>query len=138
MALIEFYVPLRHAHLAAVSISLVLFAARGSGVLAGHQWPMHRGVRWTSIVIDTVLLVCGVALWAALGLNPVRDSWLGIKLALLLLYIGLGSFALKRAKSHRAKAAFFAAATLCAATMLSVAWTRHPAGLWRGLQTPFT
>ena len=137
MALIEFYVPLRHTHLAAVALSLVLFAARGSGVLAGHQWPMRQGVRWASVVIDTALLACGVALWAALGLNPLRDSWLGFKLVLLLLYIGLGSFALKRARSLRAKAVFFAAAALCAASMLSVAWTRHPAGFWRGLQTPF-
>ena len=36
-----------------------------------------------------------------LGLNPLHDTWLGAKLLLLLAYIVLGSFALKRARRCR-------------------------------------
>lgn len=131
MALIEFYVPVRHAHLATVALSVALFSARGAAVLAGQRWPMHRSARIASVLIDTVLLGCGVALWTMLGLNPVRDTWLGAKLLLLLAYIVLGSLALKRATTRRAKAGFYAAAVLCVAFMVTIAWAHHPAGAWR-------
>jgi uncharacterized membrane protein SirB2 len=131
MALIEFYVPVRQAHLTAVVLSIVLFSARGAAVLAGQAWPMARPARLASVWIDTVLLGCGVALWMMLGLNPVRDAWLGAKLGLLLAYIVLGSFALKRARTWRAKAGFYVAALACVAFLVSVAWAHHPAGAWR-------
>lgn len=131
MALIEFYVPLRHAHQTAVTASLLLFTLRGAAVLAGQAWPMRRGVRGVSVAIDTVLLGCGVALWIALGLNPMRETWLGAKLLLLLAYIVLGSYALKRAPTPQARAGFYVAALACAAFMVSVAIAHHPAGAWR-------
>lgn len=136
MALIESYVPLRHAHITAVSLSVALFAARGAAVLAGQAWPMRRGPRAASVAIDIVLLGCGVALWIALGLNPLRDPWLGAKLVLLLVYIVLGSFALKRAPTRRAKAVFYLLALGCVAFMVSIALAHHPAGAWRLLVPP--
>ena len=44
--------------------------------------PLYRA----SVLIDTALLGCGVALWVMLGLNPARDVWLGAKLGLLLAF----------------------------------------------------
>ena len=136
MALIDVYGPLRHLHLAAVGLSLLLFAARGAAVLAGQAWPMAALARRASVCIDTVLLAAGVALWLALGLNPLRDAWLGAKLALLLAYIVLGSFALKRAPTRRARAACYLAALDCVGWLVSVALAHHPAGAWRLLFTP--
>lgn len=134
MTLIEFYGPVRQAHLTAVVLSVLLFTARGAAVLAGQAWPMAAPVRRASVLIDTVLLGCGVTLWAMLGLNPARDAWLGAKLGLLLAYIVLGSFALKRAPTWRAKAAFYVAALACVAFLVSVALAHHPAGAWRLLE----
>jgi uncharacterized membrane protein SirB2 len=133
MALIEHYGAFRQAHLAAVGLSLTLFAARGAAVLAGQSWPMRAIVRRTSVAIDTVLLGCGIALWKMLGLNPWRDPWLGVKIALLLVYIVLGSYALKRARTWRAKAACYGAALLCVGLMVGIARAHHPAGAWRWL-----
>ncbi len=133
MALVDWIIPLRHAHITAVGLSLALFAARGAGVLAGQAWPMQPLARKASVWIDVLLLGFGVTLWAVLGLNPLREGWLGTKLLLLLVYIGLGSYALKRAATRRAKACFYVAALLCVAFMVSVALTRHPAGAWRWL-----
>jgi uncharacterized membrane protein SirB2 len=123
--------PIRQAHLALVVFSGLLFALRGMGVLAGARWPLHKALRVGSVVIDTLLLSAGVMLWALLQLNPLREHWLGVKLVLLVLYIVLGSWALKRAGSTAARAAFFIAALTVFATMLSIGWTRHPLGLWR-------
>ncbi len=122
---------IRQAHLALVVLSGTLFALRGAGVLAGARWPLHKALRVGSVVIDTLLLPAGVSLWALLQLNPLREHWLGAKLVLLVLYIVLGSWALKRAGSTAARAAFFVAALTVLATMVSIGWTRHPLGMWR-------
>lgn len=123
--------PVRQAHLALVVLSGLLFAVRGAGVLVGARWPLHKALRVGSVVIDTLLLSAGVMLWTLLQLNPLRDHWLGAKLALLVLYIVLGSFALKRAGSTATRTAFFVAALTVFATMLSIGWTRLPWGMWR-------
>ena len=58
--------------------------------------------------------------------NPWHDHWLGAKL--LLVYIGLGSYALKRAPTRATKAAFFVAALSCVAFMASIALRHNPLG----------
>ena len=45
----ESYVLLRHAHLSLVALSLLGFAARAVGVLAGAAWPMRGGLRWLDV-----------------------------------------------------------------------------------------
>ncbi len=127
------YLTAKHAHLVLVGLSGALFAARGLGVLSGAAWPMAAVARRLSVVIDSLLLTAGVTLWIWLGLNPLQHSWLGAKLALLLLYIALGSLALTRARSRRAKAAFLVAALAVFGFMVSVALAHHPAGLFARL-----
>lgn len=122
---------IRQAHLALVALSGTLFALRGLGVLAGARWPLHKALRIGSVGIDTLLLAAGVSLWSTLQLNPMRETWLGAKLVLLLLYIMLGRWALKRAGTTAARAAFFIAALTVYATMVSIGWTRQPLGMWR-------
>ena len=68
--------------------------------------------------------------WALLRFHPWHDSWLGAKLVLLVVYIVLGSFALKRAPTQAAKAAFFLAALACVAFMASIALNHDPLGWW--------
>lgn len=129
------YLTAKHAHIALVALSGTLFAARGLCVLSGAAWPMAGWARRLSVVIDSLLLTAGVTLWVWLGLNPLLQPWLGTKLALLLLYIALGSLALKRARSRRAKAAFLVAALAVFGFMVSVALAHHPAGLFARLLT---
>lgn len=127
------YANLRGLHIALVLISGGLFAVRGVAVLAGRTWPMRPAVRRLSYGIDTLLLCAGVALWFMLGLNPWRDDWLGVKLLCLLVYIVLGSLALKRARTQRGRWIGFLAALGAFGFMLSVARTHHPAGLFTWL-----
>lgn len=123
--------PLRHLHVSLVLCSGALFASRGVAVLAGAAWPMHRTARVGSMVIDTALLAVGATLWTILQLHPLRDAWLGAKLALLIVYIMFGSLALKRARTPGMRAAFLLAALAVYGTMLSIALSRHPLGAWR-------
>ncbi len=122
------YPTLLWTHMLLVGLSLTLFTARGLGALWRQSWIMLRGVRMASVAIDTLLLSAGASLWALMQHNPLHEAWLATKLLLLLVYVMLGSFALKRARSSRMRLAFLLAALLCAAVMIAIARTRDPLG----------
>jgi len=121
---------LRHLHITLVVLSVSVFVARGLGVLAGQAWPMRDLARGLSPVIDSLLLLAGASLWWLLQLNPWHDHWLGAKLVLLVVYIGLGTLALKRAPTRAAKAVCFAAALAVVGVMATIAVAHHPLGLF--------
>jgi uncharacterized membrane protein SirB2 len=124
------YPALLHLHRACVAASIILFMARGLGVAAQQGWPLQARWRYLSVAIDVLLLVAGVSLWVFLGLHPLQQTWLGVKLVLLVVYIVLGSFALKRARTHGQRLAFFVAALAVVFYMVGIALMRHPAGWW--------
>jgi len=124
------YPALLHLHRACVSASIALFVARGLGVSALHAWPMRPFWRILSVAIDVPLLLAGVGLWTLLGYHPLQQTWLGAKLVLLVVYIVLGSFALKRGRTRGSRLAFFIAALAVVLSMVGMALARHPAGWW--------
>jgi uncharacterized membrane protein SirB2 len=130
MTLPDLYPIVRWTHIGLVLTSGTLFAARGLGVLLGAPWAMTPGVRRLSYSVDTALLGAALTLLYILGLNPFAVAWLSTKIALLLLYIVLGTFALKRARTPRMRLVFYIASLLCFAFMLTVARAHHPLGLW--------
>jgi uncharacterized membrane protein SirB2 len=117
-------------HVAAVIASGGLFALRGAGVLAGARWPMFAPLRYLTYTVDTVLLTAALMLATILHQYPFVHAWLTVKVLLLVSYIVLGSFALKRARTRAARAACFAAAVLVYLFIVSVARAHHPAGFW--------
>lgn len=127
---VNWYLTLKALHIGLVLLSGTVFALRGLAVLRGLSWAMARPLRLATYGIDTLLLSAGISLWWLLGLNPARELWLGVKLLLLLVYIVLGSLALKRARSQAARVAAYAAALACFAFMLSVARWHHPLGVF--------
>jgi uncharacterized membrane protein SirB2 len=124
MPLAELYAPLKLAHIGLVTVSGVLFAVRGAAALASLAWPMKTPVRVGSVAIDTLLLAAGATLWFVLSLQPLRDAWLGSKLLLLVLYVVLGTLALKRRNAWA-----YIAAIACFAFMVSIALAHHPLGV---------
>jgi uncharacterized membrane protein SirB2 len=126
--MIEFYVPVKSVHVAAVLASGGLFAVRGLLVLAGRAWAMSAPLRYLSYSIDTVLLTAALMLATLLPGAVFANGWLTVKLVLLVVYVVLGSFALKRGRSLKARWLFFIAALGVYAFMLSVARTHQPLG----------
>lgn len=124
------YPALLHLHRACVAASVALFAARGIGVTALQGWPMRPTWRRLSVAIDVLLLSAGAGLWALLGHHPLQQTWLGLKLVLLVVYIVLGSFALKRARTRGRRLACFIAALATVMAMVGIALARTPAGWW--------
>lgn len=127
------YPTIKVLHVTLVVCSGLLFAARGAGVLAGQTWPMRPAARWAAVAIDTALMTAGTTLWALLSLHPVSQPWLGTKLLLLLVYIVLGSLALKRAPRPGQRGVCFVAALAVYGFMASVAWSHQPLGALRWL-----
>lgn len=132
--MIEFYPQIRLVHIIAVLTSGALFSLRGLGVLAGASWPMTAPLRYLSYSIDTVLLTAALMLLTILPSTVFANHWLTAKLVLLVLYVALGSFALKRGNTSRIRAACFAMAILTYACMFGVARQHSPWGWFTQLE----
>ena len=124
MALADWYLPLKQAHVGLVLLSGSLFALRGLAVLAGARWPNVAIVRRSSVVIDTGLLTAAVLLLVILDLNPLVTPWLRAKLVLLIAYIALGTFALRRARRVPVRWLCYVAAIACFLSMYAIARCR--------------
>lgn len=122
------YPALKSAHMALAGASVGLFTARSLGVQWRAAWPMQAGVRRASVLIDSLLLAAGGALWAVLGLSPANAPWLLAKLVLIVAYIVLGSFALKRARSPWGRRLAFAGALACVLAIVATAITHDVLG----------
>jgi len=124
------YLQMRDIHVAAVIASGFLFGTRGALALA--RWPhvMHPVLRYGSMAIDTVLLAAGITLMFVIGQYPFVDGWLTTKLILLIVYIVLGTLALKRAKTQSSRATCYGLALATFAYIVSVAITHDSRGVF--------
>ena len=64
-------------------------------------------------IVDSILLLSAIALVIMSGQYPFRVDWVTLKIFLLLLYIGLGTFALKRGRTKKIRGIYFVAALIC-------------------------
>ena len=134
MSMMVFYPQIKSVHIAAVVCSGSLFFLRGALVQAGRSaWAMVAPLRYLSYGIDTVLLTAALMLLTILPGAVFANGWLATKLVLLVAYVVLGSFALKRGRTPRARKVFFAAATLTYLVMFGIAHTHHPLGWLSGV-----
>ena len=124
-----FYTALLHAHRTLVGVSVVLFIARAIGVAGQRAWPMTPVIRWSSVLIDCTLMAAGIALWVLMQHNPVHEPWLALKLFLLLVYIALGTYGLKRGRTRAIRMGFSVLALLVITQMFWIARTRDPFGI---------
>lgn len=84
-------------------MSYSLFFLRGIWVLRDSPMMQQRWVKIAPHLIDTVLLTSAITLAVMLGISPLAAPWLAAKIAALLLYIVLGSIAIKRGKTRKIK-----------------------------------
>ncbi|HLT25648.1 MAG TPA: SirB2 family protein [Zeimonas sp.] len=131
-ALLDLYPQIRLLHIGFVTASGTLFAARALATVAGARWSASKAARRASWLIDTGLLAAALLLLYVLQLNPFAVPWLAAKLTLLVVYIGLGTMALRRARSTASRIAWSAAALACFLWMVSIARAHDPLGALRG------
>ena len=126
--MIAYYLQIKWVHVFAVLASGALFATRGGFVLAGARWPMAAPWRYLSYSIDTVLLTAAAMLASILPAAMFANGWLAAKLVLLAVYVVLGSFALKRARTRVGRALSYATALAVFGFILGIARMHHPLG----------
>lgn len=131
--MIEFYPQIKWTHVAAVLASGSLFLVRGIALHAGANWAMAPPLRYLSYTIDTVLLTAALMLVTILHQYPFVHAWLTVKVLLLVIYVVLGSYALKRGSTRSVRVACWLAALLVYTAIISVARAHHPLGSFADL-----
>ena len=121
-----YYLIIKQIHVTCVMLSGLLFLYRGGLMLAGSAQLRQTWLRVLPHVVDTVLLAAGVTLAVVSHQYPGQQLWLTAKLIGLVVYIVLGTIALKRGKTTRTRAIAFVAALAVFAWIIGVAITRTP------------
>jgi uncharacterized membrane protein SirB2 len=120
----NFYAPIKTLHMTAVGLSILFFVVRAYWSVTGSALLQKRVVRIVPHVVDSVLLICGVILAAMIGPN---QPWILTKIVLLVCYIGVGTFAIKRGRTPRTRLAAAIAAVAIFAYIVGVAVRHNPA-----------
>ena len=121
------YILLKGAHVACVALSYLGFLLRGIWMIRGSPLLERRLVRIVPHVVDTLLLTSAVGLAVVLRVNPLVQPWLAAKIVALVVYIVLGTIALRRGRTRGARIAAWLAAQAVFLYIVMVALTRSPA-----------
>ncbi|MFP4137954.1 MAG: SirB2 family protein [Halomonas sp.] len=125
----EHYFLIKHLHITTAALSLLFFMLRAVWSVSDAEVLKARWVRIAPHVIDTLLLTLGLVLMVMLSLWPHQHPWLAAKLIALVVYIGLGTLAIKRGRTPAVRGAAAVAAVLVFLYMLGAA-IRHSALSW--------
>ena len=121
------YAAVKAIHVGAAAASIALFVVRGTWMLRSPERLRVPWVRVLPHVIDTVLLAS--ALWLAWQIGFAANArWLGAKIVALLVYIALGTIALKRGRTRAIRLAALVGAVATFGYIVSVALTKSPLG----------
>ncbi|NIV18059.1 MAG: regulator SirB [Woeseiaceae bacterium] len=122
------YETVKSIHVGTVVLTILGFMLRGYWMMTGSPRLDFRVTKIAPHVIDTVLLVSGVALIVILKLPLMSQKWLLMKFAALVAYILLGAIALGRGKSMRARTTAFVFSLAVFAYIVGVALTKSTVG----------
>ena len=129
----EYYLALRNMHIACAILTITLFVLRGGLMLANSPWQQNMVLRYLPHAVDTVLLTTALMLTSVIHQYPFAAGWLTTKVVLLVVYIVLGSIALKRGRTKQIRVAVFVAALATIGYLVSVARAHHPLGIFAGM-----
>ena len=125
------YAFLKQAHIALALCSFLGFLVRAAWMASESVWMRHRLTRVLPHLVDTLLLTTAIGmLWY---LSPHIPAWLFVKIPGILVYIVLGSLALKRAPTKRLRILSCIAASVTFVWIASVALTKTAWGFWGAL-----
>lgn len=113
-------------HIIFVALSYCLFFLRGIWMLRASPLLQQRWAKIVPHVVDTALLVSAIMLAIQLSISPLDAPWLMVKIIALLIYILLGTFAIKRGKSLQIRLLAWLAAQLVFIYIVLVAITHNP------------
>lgn len=121
------FLTLKTLHISCAIGSYVLFFLRGIWSMNGSPVMRQSWIKVVPHIMDTLLLIFAIALAFSIHQYPFVDAWLTAKFFALLMYIGLGSVALKYGKSKTIRLSAWLAAQAVFAYIVLVAIYHNPA-----------
>jgi uncharacterized membrane protein SirB2 len=118
------YLFIKHLHVSLAVLTLLSFSLRGYWMARQSELLQKKLTRILPHVVDTLLLISAFTLVVMSGQYPFVVGWLTLKLLLLLVYIVLGTFALKRGKTRRQRGYFLLASLATLLTIFALALTK--------------
>jgi uncharacterized membrane protein SirB2 len=123
------YLAVKHLHVGCVILSGCGFTLRFAWMLRDSALLQQRWAKLLPHINDSFLLAAAIALAVLSRQYPLEDVWLTAKVAGLIIYIVLGSVALKVGKTRRQRALAGAVALVTFVYVATVAVTKSPWGL---------
>jgi uncharacterized membrane protein SirB2 len=120
------YLAIKHLHITCAAISGSFFLLRGIWMLLDSPMLQRRWVKVVPHGVDTLLLTTALVLVFWSGQYPFVQPWLTAKVIALVVYIVLGTLALKRGKTKGVRTFALVAALATFAYIVAVALTRQP------------
>lgn len=114
-------------HMITGVVTISGFILRGYWMMAQSDKLQLQVIRIVPHIIDTLFLLSGVALVWMLHLNVFSESWLLAKFAGLIVYIVLGTFAIKRGATLQIRIIALVGALAVFAYIVGVALAKSPA-----------
>jgi uncharacterized membrane protein SirB2 len=119
---------LKPLHISCVALSFCGFFLRGVWMLRGSAWLHNKWVKRLPHVVDTGLLVSALSMLYVMQWSVLDHPWLQVKIVALLVYIGLGTLALKPGRSLGVRVAAWMIGLLVFLFIVSVALTKSVSG----------
>lgn len=120
------YQLLKTIHVSCALITLCLFCLRGYWMLRRSPRLNQRWVKVVPHLVDTTLLLSAGGLVWTLHQYPFVNAWLTAKLLGVLVYIALGTVALKRGRTRRIRTFALVLALCTFGYIVAVAFTKTP------------
>lgn len=120
------YLLIKHLHVTAATLSILFFMVRAYWSVTENSLLQKKFVKIAPHVIDTVLLVAAILLAMLLG-PAASQPWVLTKIVLLIVYVGVGTIAIKRGRTARSRAIAAVVAVLIFFYIVGVALKHHPA-----------
>lgn len=121
---------MKQLHVAFALLTVCSFCLRGYWML-GHSPHLYASrSRWLPHVVDALLFATGLTMAIGLSISPLTHPWLAVKLAAVVVYIVIGSIALKRGRTYGARVSALVLSLLVLVYIFMVALRHDP---WAGL-----
>ena len=124
--MLEHYYLIKHLHMTTAIVSIAFFIVRAWWSVREVALLQRRWVRILPHINDTLLLVLGVMLTIMLSMSPHQHPWLAAKLLGLIVYILLGTVAIKRGRTPLTRGLTATAAIAVFLYVFGTAITKNP------------
>ncbi len=121
------YLAIKYLHVLLAILTISGFILRGIWMMSDSPRIDSPGARVVPHVVDTLLLLSGVAMVTLLSLNPLAHAWLMAKFVAIVAYVLLGTIAIRRGSTREQRLIAFAAALSVFAYTVGAAVMKSPA-----------